>query len=126
MRSRRISKAFSTSSNLQTLDQSASALAMRHGLHADGLENISEQSQSRLNLVWGVFCQGGAPRVLSIFCAGLFFASPGSRSRSCRAVSAGARFLQGISLVRSAPQAFPRPDRGALMPARAEAVKDGA
>jgi len=55
-----------------------------------------------------------------------FFASPGSRSRSCRAVSAGARFLQGISLVRSAPQAFPRPDRGALMPARAEAVKDGA
>ena len=48
----------------------------------------------------GRFLSRGCPTGPINFLRRSFFASPGSRSRSCRAVSAGARFLQGISLVR--------------------------
>src|SRR5262249_3996925 len=52
-------------------------------------------------LVWGDFCQGGAPRVLSIFLSLSFFVRPG----------------QPVSSSRPAPS---------NEPARAGAVKDGA
>src|SRR4029450_9110958 len=51
------------------------------------------------HLLWGGFCQGGAPRVLSIFSSFSFFVRPGQR--------------------------FLRPDPHSEWPARAGAVKAG-
>jgi hypothetical protein len=47
--------------------------------------------QASENLVWGVFCQGGAPRVLSIFLSLSFFVRPGSLHPDPRWMAPAAR-----------------------------------
>ena len=94
------------------------------GSQSPHLRQPEEPLHARLllhsRLVWGVFRQGGAPRVLSIFCAGPFY-EPQQPLSSVQGRSGSCTFLKRpISLVRPAAQAFPRPDRGTLTPARAE------
>src|SRR5215467_12508179 len=70
----------------------------------------------RIALVWGLFCQGGAARGFSIFLIPQLFCS----------TSAELSLLSNSNFSSStAPQAFPRPDRQVLTPARAGAVKAG-
>src|SRR5262244_3571964 len=65
-------------------------------------------------LVWGLFCQWGAARGFSIFLIPQLFCS------------AELSLLSNSNFSSStAPQAFPRPDRQVLTPARAGAVKAG-
>src|SRR5262245_56079501 len=65
-------------------------------------------------LVLGLFCQGGAARGFSIFLIPQLFCS------------AELSLLSNSNFSSStAPQAFPRPDRQVLTPARAGAVKAG-
>src|SRR5215831_11188274 len=67
-------------------------------------------------LVWGLFCQGGAARGFSIFLIPQLFCS----------TSAELSLLSNSNFSSStAPQAFPRPDRQVLTPARVGAVKAG-
>src|SRR5215472_1323614 len=55
-----------------------------------------------------------------------FFCEPGQPLPFVQSRLGWGTFSPGHFSSSTAPQAFPRPDRGALMPARAEAVKDGA